>query len=264
MTFARTLFAVLLSATLLAAFPATASAQSDFHIFIGTATHDGQAPPVGTEITAYDGTRAIGTALVQAGGQFALQTSQAHGTIVFRIGLVEAAETFPSWRSGGRTTGFVLTFTTPADPTLGRQGATGARGPAGPAGPAGTEGPQGPAGDAGPAGPAGPRGEAGPPGPSGPQGPAGAQGPKGDPGEPGPEGPRGQRGLAGAAGPSGEDGADGEDGRDGRDGVDATGGGTLALVAMIVSVVAVILAVAMPFVLRRDGGGGSPPSQAGQ
>ena len=261
MTIARTLLAVLLSATLLAAFPATASAQTDFHIFIGTATHDGQVPPVGTEITAYDGTRAIGTALVQAGGQFALQTSQAHGTIVFRIGLVEAAQTFPNWRSGGRTTGFTLTFTTPADPTLGRQGATGARGPAGPAGPAGPEGPPGPAGDAGPAGP---RGEAGPPGPSGSEGPAGAQGPKGDPGEPGPEGPRGQRGLAGAAGPSGEDGADGEDGRDGRDGVDATGGGTLALVAMIVAVVAVVLAIAMPFILRRDGGGGSPPSQAGQ
>ena len=144
MTIARTLLAVLLSATLLAAFPATASAQTDFHIFIGTATHDGQVPPVGTEITAYDGTRAIGTALVQAGGQFALQTSQAHGTIVFRIGLVEAAQTFPNWRSGGRTTGFTLTFTTPADPTLGRQGATGARGPAGPAGPAGPEGPPGP------------------------------------------------------------------------------------------------------------------------
>ncbi len=257
MALTRTLMALLLSVTLLVAFPATAAAQSDFHIFIGTATHDGQVPPVGTEITAYDGTRAIGTALVQAGGQFALQTSQAHGTIVFRIGLVQATETFPTWRSGGRTTGFTLTFTTPRDPSLGRQG------PPGPPGPAGPQGPEGPAGPAGAQGPAGPSGEGspGPQGPEGPAGPAGAEGPKGDPGEPGPEGPRGQRGLAGAAGPAGEDGTDGEDGRDGRDGVDATGGGTLALIAMIVAVVAVILAIAMPFVLRRDGSGGSAGSQ---
>ncbi len=258
MALTRYLLALLLSAIMLAAFPATAAAQSDFHIFIGIATHDGQVPPVGTEITAYDGTRAIGTALVQDGGQFALQTSQAHGTIVFRIGLVQAAETFPTWRSGGRTTGFTLTFTTPRDPTLGRQGPPG---PPGPAGPSGEQGARGPAGDRGPAGPQGGPGPGGPPGPVGPEGPAGAQGPKGDPGEPGPEGPRGQRGLAGVAGPAGADGTDGEDGRDGRDGVDATGGGTLALVAMIVSVVAVILAVAMPFVLRRDGGGsGRPPA----
>ena len=83
MALTRTLLALLLSATLLAVFPATVAAQGDFHIFIGAATHDGQAPPVGTEITAYDGTRAIGTALVQDGGQFALQTSRAHGAIVF-------------------------------------------------------------------------------------------------------------------------------------------------------------------------------------
>lgn len=261
MALTRSLLALLLSVTLLAALPATAMAQSDFHIFIGTATHDGQVPPVGTEITAYDGTRAIGTALVQAGGQFALQTSQAHGTIVFRIGLVQATETFPTWRSGGRTTGFTLTFSTPRDPSLGRQGPPG---PPGPAGPAGEQGARGPAGDPGPAGPQGERGPAGPPGPPGPEGPAGAEGSKGDSGDPGPEGPRGQRGLAGAAGPAGEDGTDGEDGRDGRDGVDATGGGTLALVAMIVSVVAVILAIAMPFILRRDGGSGSPPPPAGQ
>ena len=53
MSLTRNLLALLLSAILLAALPATAAAQSDFHIFIGTATHDGQVPPVGTEITAY-------------------------------------------------------------------------------------------------------------------------------------------------------------------------------------------------------------------
>ena len=38
MAITRTLFTLLLAATLLAAFPATAAAQTDFHIFIGTAT----------------------------------------------------------------------------------------------------------------------------------------------------------------------------------------------------------------------------------
>jgi hypothetical protein len=243
---------LLLSATLLAAFPATAAAQGESHIFIGAATLDGQAPPVDTEISAYDGTRVIGTALVQEGGQFALTTSQAHGTIVFRINQTPAAETFPNWRPGGRTTGFNLTFTTPADPNLGRQGARGPQGPQGLQGPKGDTGEQGLKGEIGPQGPQGPQG---------PMGPAGALGPKGAPGEPGPEGPRGQRGLAGPAGPSGADGTDGEDGQDGRDGEDTTGGGLLAIVAMIVSVVAVILAVAMPFVLR-PAGGGRPPSAA--
>ena len=144
---------LLLAAALLATLPAaSAHAQgSDFHIFIGKATLDGQAPAVGTEITAYDNTRAIGTALVETDGQFALQTTRSHGTITFRISLVQAQETFPAWRAGGRTTGFTLTFVTPRDPTIGQAGRQGPPGPPGPQvrppgdqGPAGPEGPQGP------------------------------------------------------------------------------------------------------------------------
>ena len=245
------LLALLLTVTLLAALPAAANAQlsDEFHIFIGKATLDGQVPPVGTEITAYDNTRAIGTALVQADGQFALQSTRSHGTMTFKIGLVTADQTFANWRVDGRTTGFNLTFTTPRDPTIGQ---TGRQGPPGPPGPAG---PQGDLGPAGPPGPQGPVGGPGPEGPQGPEGPAGPAGTKGDTGPAGPEGPRGQRGLPGAAGPAGSDGQDGADGRDGRDGEDASGGG-MTMVALILAIAAIVVAVAMPFVMRSMGGGG--------
>ena len=236
--------------------PSGAQAQfSEFHNFIGKATLDGQPVAPNTEITAYDGTRAIGTALARPGGEYALQTSRSNGTIVFRIGLVEANETFANWRPDGITTSFVLTFVTPRDPTLGRQGPPGPQGPAGPAGAAGADGERGatgPQGDRGPAGPGGPQGR---PGAAGDQGPAGEQGPAGPPGAQGEQGPQGARGLPGPAGTSGADGAPGapgEDGRDGRDGADAGGTG---MIAIIIAVVAVILSIVLPFVLRRGGGG---------
>ena len=248
------LFALLLAATLLAALPAAASAQGQFHIFIGRATLDGQVPAVGTEITAYDNTRAIGTALVEPGGLFALQTTQSHGTVTFRISLVQAQETVANWHAGGRTTGFTLTFVTPRDPTIGR---TGTQGPPGPPGPRGAQGDPGPAGPQGDPGPQGPAGDSGPEGPPGPEGPAGPTGATGDTGPAGPEGPRGQRGLPGAAGPAGADGQAGADGRDGRDGEDASGGGGMALLALILAIAAIVVAVAMPFVMRGMGGGSS-------
>ena len=181
------LLSLLLAAALLATLPAaSAHAQgSDFHIFIGKATLDGQAPAVGTEITAYDNTRAIGTALVETDGQFALQTTRSHGTVTFRINLIQAQETFPNWRAGGRTPSFNLTFVTPRDPTIGQAGR---QGPPGPPGPQGPPGDQGPAGPEGPQGPRGPAGDSGPEGPQGPEGPAGGAGTSGD------TGPRRSRG----------------------------------------------------------------------
>ncbi|MCY4364804.1 MAG: hypothetical protein OXE17_01045 [Chloroflexi bacterium] len=249
------LLSLLLAAALLATLPAAAAnAQGEFHIFIGKATLDGQAPAVGTEITAYDNTRAIGTALVEADGQYALTTTRSHGTVSFRINLVEAQETFPNWRVDGRSTGFNLTFVTPRDPTIGQAGRQGPPGPPGPQGPQGDTGPAGPQGAMGPAGGSGPMGPAGPEGSQGPEGPAGT---KGDTGPAGPEGPQGQRGLPGAAGPAGADGNDGSDGRDGRDGEDASGSG-MALFALILAIAAIVVAVAMPFVMRSMGGGSTP------
>ena len=78
MTNAKTFLAALALAALVAlltatsvALPATALAQvAEYHNFIGKATLDGSPVAVGTEITAYDNTRAIGTALVQTDGQF--------------------------------------------------------------------------------------------------------------------------------------------------------------------------------------------------
>ena len=86
--------------TLMTAYPASpnlALAQfSEFHTFIGKATLDGSKPPAGTEVTAFDGTRPIGTGLTAANGTYALQASRANGTIIFKVGGVEAEETFPS------------------------------------------------------------------------------------------------------------------------------------------------------------------------
>ena len=85
---------------MLSALPATALAQSfsEFHRFIGTATLDGTLVPVGADITAFDGTRSIGTVKATSGGQFALQTTQAFGTIVFKINRVTTDQTFANWR----------------------------------------------------------------------------------------------------------------------------------------------------------------------
>ena len=131
MSHPATLLAALALAALLAvtpvALPAPALAQGEFHIFIGKATLDGSPVAQGTEITAYDNTRAIGTAIVQADGQYALQSTRSHGAVSFRINLIQASETFPTWRADGRTTGYNLTFITPRDPTLGRQGPPGPR-----------------------------------------------------------------------------------------------------------------------------------------
>ena len=262
MTNAKTFLAALALAALVAlltatsvALPTTALAQvAEYHNFIGKATLDGSPVAVGTEITAYDNTRAIGTALVQTDGQFALQTTRSNGAISFRIGLVQASETFANWRPDGVTTSFVLTFVTPRDPTLGRQGPPGPQGPAGPAGSAGERGSTGPQGDRGPAGPQGPQGVPGPSGDIGPAGPPGSEGPSGDAGEQGPAGPRGLQGPAGASGADGNPGQDGADGRDGRDGADAGGSG---MIAIILAVVAVIIAIVLPFVLRRPASAGN-------
>ena len=264
MTKAKTFLAALALAALVAlltatsvALPATALAQvAEYHNFIGKATLDGSPVAVGAEITAYDNTRAIGTALVQTDGQFALQTTRSHGAISFRIGLVQANETFANWRPDGVTTSFVLTFITPRDPSLGRQGPPGPRGPAGPAGSIGEPGPAGPQGERGAPGPQGPQGDPGSAGEQGPAGPPGPQGPQGETGEPGPAGPRGLQGPGGASGADGADGSPGADGRDGRDGADAGGSG---MIAIIISVVAVIVAIVLPFLLRRpaSGGGGN-------
>lgn len=260
MTKATILIAALLLAVL--ALPGTALAQfSEFHNFIGKATLDGEPLPTGTEISAHDGTRAIGTGHTGDDGQFALRTTRAHGIVTFKLGQIQAQETFANWRVDGVTTGYVLTFITPEDPTLGKIGPPGPRGPAGPqgeAGPAGAPGETGPAGMTGETGPAGPPGPQGPAGPQGEPGSAGTgsagpPGSRGEPGEPGPAGPPGPPGAAGPAGTDGQPGPAGEDGRDGRDGADA---GSSGMIAIIISIVAVILAVVLPFVLRRPAGGG--------
>ena len=239
------------------AVPGAAWAQlsSDYQIFIGRATLDGETPPTGTQVNAFDGATVIGTALTDVNGRYVLQTGRANGVVLFEIAGVPADQTEPNWRGGVISEGFDLSATTPD---------TIAAGPPGPPGPAGPPGPPGPPGPAGPQGEPGLRGEAGPPGPTGSGETAGAMA-MGPPGPPGPPGPKGEAGLAGSEGPAGpagpqgaagqdgrdgvdgRDGADGQDGRDGQPGQDA--GGATGTVAIIISIAAVIIAIAMPFIL---------------
>ena len=136
------LLATLAVAAILTAMPLTALAQdfSAFHTFIGRLTLDGEVPPAATEVSAYDGTRSIGTALSAADGTYALQTTEAFGTIMFTIDGVETDQTFANWRRDGRTTGFNLTATTPLTLAERVETITGPPGPQGPAGPAGSPG----------------------------------------------------------------------------------------------------------------------------
>ena len=193
--------------------PAIASAQNvPPHVFIGTVTVNGLAAPAGTPVTAYIGGVVQGSTTVRGGGGYTLLVNQGEGTdITFKVGNLDAAETF-TWDQGG---GDVL--------DLNAGGAGGAGGPAGPPGPPGAPGAKGDAGVAGARGSAGP---------AGPSGPAGAEGPSGS------AGAAGAAGSAGSVGPAGPTGA-------------AGGGGVLGLIGLILAIIALVGVIAVYFMPRR-------------
>ena len=132
------------------------------HIFSGIVRINGFPAPPGTEITAWDEVRLIGSTLTVRGGGFSIQVSRAFGPISFRINDWWANETY-YWTSGEKTEDFDLTpVGTIIDPKA-------------------LEGPPGPAGPPGPRGLPGATGDQGPPGPRGLPGATGDQGPPGSP-----------------------------------------------------------------------------------
>ena len=78
-------------------------------ILIGIATLNGETAPPGTVVTAYDGEREVGQALVGEGGKFTLQIKRAAGPVTFKLGRTDALETVSEWSGGTITPGFNLT-----------------------------------------------------------------------------------------------------------------------------------------------------------
>ena len=81
------------------------------HILIGTASVDGTPVPPGTSITAWDGDRQIGSAKAREDGKYTLFVARSAGPITFKIGSLDADQTYRSWMSGQITRGFDLTAT---------------------------------------------------------------------------------------------------------------------------------------------------------
>ena len=135
------ILALLAVVAMLAALPMTALAQNEPpQVLIGTAMLNGATPPMGTEITAHDGAKEIGSAMTKADGKFTLQVMRSGGTVTFMIADVKANETLSTWMSGDIKPGFNLNAT--ASGTVGRAGPPGPPGPAGAAGPAGPARPE--------------------------------------------------------------------------------------------------------------------------
>ena len=199
--------ALLTVIVLLFSLPAVAYAQQiPPHFFVGRAIDvSGGNVSAGTAVTAYINGQLKGETTVQAGGKYTLQVSQGTGTsITFKIGNLDATQTF-IWEQGGVTLlDLNAVFGVPAQPTP----ATSA---------------QGPQGEPGPEGPRGPAGSKGAPGAAGPPGPTGTQG---EPGLAGRDGSAGPAGSPGAAGPAG-----------------SAGGTVFSIIALLLSAVAVTLAV---------------------
>ena len=216
---------------LLAAMPlATVLAQQPVppHRFYGMVVVDGEAPPVGTMVTASvmvmtegeDGemmeeTKKIGeTMTTDAMGNFVLDTEgdsmYAGKEIMFMI-MVEGQEAMDAMPSTMMDDGEMMEM----EPVMYMGGARDEVNLEVGESMVRPDGSRGPAPIVGPRGPAGPRGEAGEPGPAGEQGPAGPAGPRGPAGADGHDGHDGADGAAGARGPAGPAGADGADGADG-------------------------------------------------
>ena len=202
--------ALLTVIVLLFSLPAVAYAQQLLpHVFVGRAIDvSGGNVLAGTAVTAYINGQLKGETTVQVVGEYTeytLHVSQGTGTsITFKIGNLDATQTF-IWKRGGVTRlDLNAVFGVPAQPTP----ATSA---------------QGPQGEPGPEGPRGPAGSKGAPGAAGPQGPTGTQG---EPGLAGRDGSAGPAGSPGAAGPVG-----------------SAGGTVFSIIALLLSAVAVTLAV---------------------
>ena len=78
-------------------------------VFVGTATVNGTLAAAGTPLTAWDGAKQVGAAVVGESGSFVIQVARSSGVITFRIGGSPADRTHPAWTPGLVTTGFDLT-----------------------------------------------------------------------------------------------------------------------------------------------------------
>ena len=160
------------------------------HLFLGSATFDGNPAADGTAVAALvDGQQVVAEPV--SGGSYTIMVEPKTGsffgkTVTFMIGGIPAKQT-ALWGEG-LATELDLTAT-PTQPTPVPSATTaatatpvlgvGEKGDAGPPGPQGSQGVQGPSGPPGSAGAAGPAGVAGPPGSPGLAGPGGDPGSKG-------------------------------------------------------------------------------------
>ena len=80
-------------------------------ILIGTASVNGMPVPPDTSITAWDGDKQIGLAEAGEGGKYTLAVARSAGPIAFKIGSLDADQTYRNWMSGQITRGFDLTAT---------------------------------------------------------------------------------------------------------------------------------------------------------
>ena len=177
--------------------PSVASAQpAPPHLFIGSATIDGNPAADGTVVAALvDGQQVVAEPV--SGGSYTIIVEPKTGsffgkTVTFMIGGIPAKQT-ALWVEG-LATELNLTATptqpTPVPPPPPAATATpvlvvGEKGDAGPSGPQGFQGVQGPSGPPGVGGPPGSAGAAGPAGVAGPTGSHGLTGPEGGPGSEG-------------------------------------------------------------------------------
>ena len=93
-------------------------------VLIGTASVDGMPVPPGTSITAWDGDRQIGSAKAVEDGKYTLLVARSAGPIAFKIGSLDADQTYRNWMSGQITRGFDLTATDTCRQALSGDGAT--------------------------------------------------------------------------------------------------------------------------------------------
>jgi len=177
--------------------PSVASAQpAPPHLFIGSATIDGNPAADGTVVAALVDGQQVAAEPV-SGGSYTIIVEPKTGsffgkTVTFMIGGIPAKQT-ALWVEG-LATELNLTATptqpTPVPPPPPAATATpvlvvGEKGDAGPSGPQGSQGVQGPSGPPGVGGPPGSAGAAGPAGVAGPTGSQGLTGPGGDSGSKG-------------------------------------------------------------------------------
>ena len=168
--------------------PSVASAQpAPPHLFIGSATIDGNPAADGTVVAALvDGQQVVAEPV--SGGSYTIIVEPKTGsffgkTVTFMIGGIPAKQT-ALWVEGLATElNLTATPTQPTPvppPTATPVLVVGEKGDAGPSGPQGSQGVQGPSGPPGVGGPPGSAGAAGPAGVAGPTGSQGLTGSEGD------------------------------------------------------------------------------------